>query len=67
MTGCFRYAGARGPYDSGMNPTVTGALVAGAAALIGFGAAALTNSATLRANRRLADEIINPVRERLPA
>jgi hypothetical protein len=41
-------------YDSGMNPTVTGALIAGAAALIGFGASALTNGATLRANRRLA-------------
>lgn len=37
-----------------MNPTVTGALIAGAAALIGFGASVLTNSSTLRANRRLA-------------
>lgn len=39
---------------SGLDPTVTGALIAGGAALIGFGAAVLSNSATLSANRRMA-------------
>jgi hypothetical protein len=43
-------------YDAGMDPTVTGALIAGGAALIGFGASALTNRATLRANRRMATD-----------
>jgi hypothetical protein len=43
-------------YDAGMrglDPTVTGALIAGGAALIGFGASALSNQATLRVNRKM--------------
>jgi hypothetical protein len=40
-------------YDSGMDPTVTGALIGGGAALIGFGASALSNQATLRVNRKM--------------
>jgi hypothetical protein len=39
---------------SGLPPTVVGALIAGGAAVIGFGASALTNTATLRSNRRQA-------------
>jgi hypothetical protein len=36
-----------------MDPTVTGALIAGGAALIGFGGSALTSQATLRVNRKM--------------
>jgi hypothetical protein len=41
-------------YDSGMNPTVLGALIAGGAALIGYGASALNTRATVRASRQTA-------------
>ena len=41
-------------YASGMDPTVTGALIAGGAALIGFGASAFTTRVTVRANRQIA-------------
>jgi hypothetical protein len=37
---------------TGLDPTVTGVLVAGGAAIIGFGASALNTGATLRANRQ---------------
>jgi hypothetical protein len=43
-------------YDSGMNPTVTGALIAGGAALVGFAASVWQNSRTIRASNRSARE-----------
>jgi hypothetical protein len=39
---------------SGISSTVTGALIAGGAALIGFGASAWNTRATVRANRQIA-------------
>ena len=39
---------------TGSSPTVVGALIAGGAAMVGFGASAVTTGLTLRANRRLA-------------
>jgi hypothetical protein len=47
-------------YDSGVSglpPTVVGALIAGGAAVVGFGASALNTRASLRANRQIARDV----------
>src|SRR5262245_42575545 len=41
---------------AGLDPTITGALIAGGAALVGFGASAWQNAYTLRASREAARE-----------
>jgi hypothetical protein len=43
-------------YDSGMDPTIAGALIGGGAAVLGFGASAWQNAVSLRASQRAAVE-----------